>query len=249
MAGRRVANPGSAIGEAIGKLIEADLAKAITQVAESLGCGVRSFSMQNHMQSKHQIDIVVGDRAGKPIILVEPKYLRYTKHNWDKGSRLCTAHYRLRRTYPSIRKSIGILAGSWTQGSIAFIQSFGVETHRIPFDHIADVMEQYGVPFRWEEDDKTTPGEAWQAYCQLTDSATKQIAIALTEPVRQAVVKSVDKTLRSDPDAPKRIERIEVSVQTTDGEYLVYNYRSAPDAIRGLAAFIADVDDFRGLMG
>ncbi len=248
MAERRVTNPGSALGEAVGKLIEDDLAGAVREVAEPLGCSVRSSRLRNHMGNRHQIDTVVSDSQGRPVILIEPKHLRYKKHNWDKGSRLCVAHYSLRRTYPSIRKSIGVLAGEWTDASLSFIGSFGVEIHRIPFDHMADVLESHHVPFRWEEKDRQTPTRAWQLFSQLREKQRAEIGRALTEPIRRAVMASVDTTLRADPNAPKRIEAVELSIRTTEGEHLVYAYRSALEAIQGLLAFAKDIEDVRRML-
>lgn len=245
---RRVTNPGSALGEAVGKLIEANLAAAIREVVESLGHSVRSMTLRNHLGNKHQIDIVVSDSKANPVILIEPKYLRYKKHNWDKGSRLCIAHYSLRRTYPSIRKSIGILAGEWTDASVRFIQSFGVETYRIPFNQIADVLERYKIPFRWDEKDTQTPGKAWQQFCKLSEEERQEIAAAITNPVRQAVVHSVETTLRSDPNAPKRVEAVELSIRTSEGEHLVYSFDSVSEAIQRLFAFVKDIEDLRHIL-
>lgn len=188
---------------------------------------------------------VVSDPASQPVILIEPKYLRYKKHNWDKGSRLCIAHYSLRRTYPSIRKSIGVLAGEWTDASVQFIQSFGVETYRIPFDHIADTLEQYDIPFRWDEKDTQTPKEAWRRFGRLSTEEQKAMAAALTSPVRHLVAHSVETTLRSDPNAPRRVETVELSIKTSEGEYLVYSFNSVSEAIRRLLTFVTDVEDLQ----
>lgn len=241
----RVRHPGSALGEAVGKLIEADLAAAVRQIAEQYEHSVRPMVLRNHMGNKHQIDTVVSDSESRPIILIEPKYLRYKKHNWDKGSRLCIAHYSLRRTYPSIRKSIGVLAGEWTDASLRFIESFGVEIHRIPFDHIANVLGRYGVEFRWGEKDEQTPSRAWQQFCQSSEEVRKEIAVAIAHPVRQAVVESVETTLRSDPNALKRVEAVELSIKTTEGEHLLYSFGSVSEAIQCLLGFLKDVEDLR----
>ncbi len=241
---REVTNPG-AVGEAIGKLIEADLASAVRTVAESLNYSVQPRTLRNHLRNQHQIDIVVSDSTAQPVILIEPKYLRYKKHNWDKGSRLCIAHYSLRRTFPSIRKSIGVLAGEWTDASVQFIQSFGVETHRISFDHIADVLEQHGIPFRWDEKDTRTPKEAWQQFSRLAEAEREEIAAAITAPVRQTVIRSVETTLRSDPGAPRRVETVELAIKTSEGEYLVYSFTSVSEAIRRLLTFVTDVENLQ----
>jgi len=198
----RVRHPGSALGEAIGKFIEADLAATVRQVAESFDHSVHPMTLRNHLGNKHQVDIVVSDREDNPVILIEPKYLRYKKHNWDKGSRLCIAHYS------------------------------------IPFNHIADVLEQYEVQFRWGEKDTQTPAQAWQRFCQLSEQERERIAAAITDPVRQAVRQSVETILRSDPNAPKRVEAVELSIRTSEGEHLVYSFDSVSEAIQRLLTFV-----------
>jgi len=161
---------------------------------------------------------------------------------------LCIAHYGLRRSYSSIRKSIGVLAGEWTDASLRFIQSFGVETHRIPFHHIADILEQYEIEFRWDEKDIQTPTKAWQWFCQLSEEEKEEIAAAITGPIRQAVEQSVETTLRSDPNAPKRVEAVELSIRTSEGEYLVYSFESVSEAIQRLLAFVKDIEDLRRIL-
>jgi len=246
--GRTISNPASALGEAVGRLIETDLSEAVRSVAEMFGHSVRPMALRNHLGNRHQIDTVVSDDEGRPIILLEHKYLRYKKHNWDKGSRLCIAHYSLRRSFPSIRKSIGVLAGEWTDSSLKFIQSFGVETYRIPFEHVADVLEGHGIAFRWEEKDALTPRKSWEDFCRLSGEKLGEMASELTEPIRSAVQKSVEVTLRSGPDIPKRVEDVELSIRTSEGEYLVYSFGSISDAIQHLLTFLRDVEDLRRIL-
>nr|HID12898.1 hypothetical protein [Anaerolineae bacterium] len=245
---KRVRHPGSALGEAVGKLIEADLTAAVRQIAESFDHSVRSMRLRNHLGNRHQVDIVVSDSEARPVILIEPKYLRYKKHNWDKGSRLCIAHYSLRRTYPSIRKSIGVLAGEWTDASLRFLQSFGVEVHHIPFDHIADVLGHHGVQFQWGEKNAQTPAEAWQQFGLLSEDAKEKMATAITQPVRQAVRHSIETTLGWDPSAPKRVEAVEMSIRTSEGEHLFYSFDSVSEAMQCLLAFVKDIEDLRRVL-
>jgi len=244
-----VTNPGSALGEEVGKLIELDLCAAVRAVAEPLKHSVASMRLANHLGSSHQIDAVVKDQEDNPVILIEPKYLRYRKHNWDKGSRLCIGHYRLRRTFPSIRKSIGILAGEWTIPSVEFMQSFAIETHRIPFEHISEVVERHKIPFRWHEKDTQTPALGWRLYTQLSAEDREQLAREVTSPVRQAVMESVGRTLRWDPQAPKRVETVELSVRTSEGEHIFRSFGTISAAIEYLLPFLKDVEDLRRMLG
>ena len=244
---KNVRHPGSALGEAVGKLIEADLIRAAREVATPPGFSVLSTSLRNHMGNRHQIDGVVTDKEDNPVILIEPKYLRYKKHNWDKGSRLCIAHYSLRRTYRSIRKSIGVLAGRWTDNSIEFIQSFGVEVHRISFAHLVEVLAQHQITFQWGEKDMETPEQAWLQFCQLGEETHQDIARALTVPVRDAVQESLRTTLEWDPSSPRRVEAVELSIRTAEGEHLLYSFDKVSEAIQRLVDFVKDSDDVGGM--
>jgi len=145
---RRVRHPGSALGEAIGKLIEADLAAAVRQVAESFNHSVRSVSLRNHMGKK----------------------------------------------------------------------------------------------------DTLAPAKAWQRFCPLSEQEREGIAAAITDPVRQAVRHSVETILQSDPNAPKRVEAVELSIRTSEGEHLVYSFDSVREAIQRLVAFVKDIEDLGHIM-
>lgn len=72
---------------------------------------------------------------------MEYKYIRYKKHNRDKGSWVCTAHNAIRRRYNSIRSSIAILAGSWSGSSVAMMKSQDINIFIIPFDKITTLLK------------------------------------------------------------------------------------------------------------
>lgn len=243
----KMASPGSALGEAVGNLIEDRILKLAKEVVEPKNWTANRQTLRNHTGSTHQIDIVISNEQGQPIILVEPKYLRYTKHNYDKGCRFCVAHERLRRTFPSIRKSIGILAGNWTEASVRLIESFGVEVYRIPFEHVADVMTGYGIPFRWHEKDTATPKRAWEKFCELTEADKADIGEKLTQPVQERIRNSIRNIVELDPNTPRRVKEIEVTVKTSEGEILLHSFTTVVDAIRELTRYMTDVDDLRSV--
>ena len=72
----QIVAPGSALGEAVGKLIERDIFNVVGKIAKSHGFTVSSETLRNKGGSEHSIDIVVKDQKGEPVVLVEPKYLR-----------------------------------------------------------------------------------------------------------------------------------------------------------------------------
>jgi hypothetical protein len=111
-----VSNHGSALGEAIGNIIENALNNSIRGITESLGYIYVTKGLKNRTTGKetklvlydeygvdYSIDSVIANDKLQPLILLESKYIRYKKHNRDKGSWVCTAHQSLRRRYSSVR--------------------------------------------------------------------------------------------------------------------------------------------------
>ena len=84
-----VSNAASALGEAVGRLIEEAIVEGLSEVVEAHGHTIRPARLTNGSDNAYQIDAVVFDPAGNPVIIIDPKYIRYTKHNRDKGSWLC----------------------------------------------------------------------------------------------------------------------------------------------------------------
>lgn len=95
-----VANPGSAIGEAIGASMEKALERLLIEVADEYGfhyltSGVRKtrsgkkvkkLLMADNYGNEYDIDGVLANQSMQPLIIFESKYIRYKKHNRDKGS-------------------------------------------------------------------------------------------------------------------------------------------------------------------
>ncbi len=79
----------------------------------------------------------------QPLIIFESKYIRYTKHNRYKASWICNAHSAIRKRYHSIRSSIAILAGNWSQPSLAMMKSFDIIIFIIPFEVISNLLKEF----------------------------------------------------------------------------------------------------------
>lgn len=182
-----VSNPASALGEAVGKLIEDELERIIKPVCEEKNYiydrggerpekrkGVK-LKMVNRSGNEYQLDGVIESPDGNPILLIESKYLRYKKHNRDKGSWTCAAHYNLRKSHPTIRKSIAVLSGRWSEPSKRLMESFGIELHEVPFDYICNVLKQANLEFNWNEKDQETPRESWEKFRNISLSKKKKL--------------------------------------------------------------------------
>lgn len=236
-----VSNPASALGEAVGKLIESSLIEIVKQEVIARNFGIESARLKNGNENTYQIDAIVFDQNKQPVILIESKYIRYKKHNRDKASWLCVAHHNLRKTFPTIRKSIAVLAGNWSAPSKALLDSFGVEVIELPFENIVRTLERYNICFEWGEKDRETPRKSWEAYCNLDSRSLLQIASQLTEPVRNHIVNSVVETLDTDlSDIRQHVSEVEVLLKTNRGEMVLRSYESVAASLQDLMSLVQD---------
>lgn len=184
-----VANPGSTLGEAVGALVEQHLKRLLRPIAEENGCVFitagaadpktgkqKKLLLKDRSGNEYQIDCVITNERMQPLVLIESKYIRYTKHNRDKGSWVCTAHYSLRRTFPTIRKSIAVLAGRWSKPSKAMMKSFDITLFQVDFEHIVNVLKQYELNFDWDEKDREMARSAWDRWSALSTQDYREIA-------------------------------------------------------------------------
>ena len=168
-----VANPGSTLGEAVGALVEKEVNRLMRPIAEENGCvyvtagrpdprtgRATKLLLQDASGNKFQVDSIIANPQMQPLVLIESKYIRYKKHNRDKGSWICTAHYSLRRAYPTVRQSIAVLAGSWSAPSKAMMRSFDATLFEVGFPRIVTTLAEYGIAFDWGEKERDRAMEA-----------------------------------------------------------------------------------------
>ncbi len=250
-------NPASALGEAIGKSVELEIQDIIQKVVKPFGLyvdigggriGKRSgqkLLLINDTGNQYQIDTVVEDSNGNPLILVESKYIRYKKHNRDKGSWTCVAHYKLRTTYPTIKKSIAVLLGNWSKPSKLMMESFGIELIEIPFAKMVEALRKHQIDFNWSEQDSETPAMSWSKYQQLTERKKKNIASDCLSEFRAGLENLILAAIRMDPLSPKNVEQIELLIKTTHKEYFVKKFTHVTDATKYLLSLTEDAADLK----
>lgn len=243
-----VANPGSTLGEAIGALIENEVNRLLRPIAEENGCVYITVGPSNKRTglptklllrdaagNEYNIDSVITNERLQPLVLIESKYIRYVKHNRDKGSWICTAHYSLRRTFPTIRKSIAVIAGRWSASSKAMMQSFDVALFEVGFDKIMSTFAEYGVDLRWDEKERSKAHTAWQNWSRLEEKERQEIARKLLSDIEPALRSSMKETL--DTAIPRQISEVEVIIETNLGESRLYSFENIAAAIEFLESF------------
>ncbi|MBM4462672.1 MAG: hypothetical protein FJ012_04950 [Chloroflexi bacterium] len=234
-------NAAAAFGEAIGTLFERAIVEGLVADVNARGCTIGPRKMKNGTGNVYQIDAVIFNKNEDPLVIVDPKYIRYTKHNRDKGSWLCVAHYNLRKTFPTIRKSIAILAGRWSKPSVALIKSFGVEVIEVPFSEFVTALTKYNINFNWAEKDRPASVKAWETFSSMDELLKQQIITDITNPLMPVLRKQVAEVLDMDVTTiPQRVSQVEILLKTDRNEMLLSTFKSVPEGIQYLAGLVSD---------
>ena len=238
-----VANPGSALEEAIGSSMEGALKELLNEIADNYGChyltsGVRrtksgkkqkKLLMSDRYGNEYDIDGVLANQSMKPLIIFESKYIRYKKHNRDKGSWICHAHSAIRRRYHSIRSSIAILAGNWSGPSQAMMRSNNINLFLIPFDYICEVLSELDIDFDWEEKDRDKAIRAWKNFNKLNNEQQKSIGVKMIDLIKDNLVILIENIL--DDTVEREVDKVLVELISNLGEVKVYEFESISDAL------------------
>lgn len=243
-----VQNPGSALGEAIGANMESALNEYLIEFVKDYACHLVSTGPLNPKTGRHKklllydnfgtaynIDAVIANEAMQPLIVIEYKYIRYKKHNRDKGSWLCTAHSSIRRRYASIRSSIAILAGNWSGSSLAMMQSHDINLFLIPFEKIVELLKEKDIDFDWGEKDRTTAVASWNKYSDLSPEEKLQIGKDMIDLIKPELEARINQIL--DDSITRSVDRVSVEVHTNIGEVKRFEFDSIQDALEFLEDF------------
>ena len=254
-----VSNPGSALGEAIGALMEDALNRYLDPLVKSMDCIYITAGPFNHTTKKYtklilydaygngyNIDSVIANKKFQPLILVESKYIRYKKHNRDKGSWVCNSHQALRRRFSSVRSSITILAGNWSQPSKAMMRSYDITLFEIPFEKIAFILSKYDIDFNWGEKDREKAKRAWDIFDRLDDNKKNRIGNEIISGILDELKESIISIL--DDSVPREIKEVEIQLSTNLGETKLFVFESVELALKFLQDLNDDEDLFNDLL-
>lgn len=232
MAKGEVSNHASALGEAVGGILDDEVFGIVKSISESLGFVVKSSGRGTKLilvdtdGNDYAIDIGIFDKPlDTPVVIVETKFLRYKKHMRDKGSWITKSHYSLRRSYPSIRMCLSVLGGDWTKGAKNLLKSSGEKIIEIPLSHVISAFGKEGVNLEWSETDRVAPKIAWEAFQKLTHNQKQKIGTDLLSIHKNDIITIVKSTLTQDMSIVK-IKRIELAIELENGRSLVYRFPS-----------------------
>jgi hypothetical protein len=191
----KVKDPASALGEAVGKLVEDAVYVIIEKIIKECGYEISDVKeLTDKAGIKFKIDLPI--KRGRDLVaLVDVKYLRYTKHARDKGSWVIVAHNRLRASYPTIKKCIVILAGhGWSVDAKRMIETSCIDVIDATPEALNGILRRHGVEFVWKEKDEETPKKSWEKWQLISEEEKLQIkseiidALKLEERLRKALI-------------------------------------------------------------
>lgn len=252
--GKIVTNGGSAIGEAIGDLLEEQVHATFRKIEEEnnihfltkhgktkAGKESKKLLLSDDLGNEYNMDGLIISENGYPLLLLESKYIRYKKHNRDKASWICNAHTAVRKHFPSIRASVAVLAGNWSSTSLAMLTSYDVSYFLIPFNSISSILNRYGVDFEWEENDYEKALKAWNDFSSLTDTQKEEIGTSMINIVKDDLIKFVKNTL--DDTITREVKEIVIEIHSNKGETFTYKFDAIDEAISFLTDFEDDFDE------
>ncbi|MCK4631988.1 MAG: hypothetical protein KAT79_01890 [candidate division Zixibacteria bacterium] len=245
---RLIQNPGSALGEAIGANMEAALNLCLDEVAGDNECHFICKGPKNRKTGKHKklllydefataynIDSVIANDSIQPLILFECKYIRYKKHNRDKGSWVCHTHSALRKRYAFIRSSIAVLAGNWSESSQLMMTSHRINLFLISFDNLCELLSGHNIDFRWGEKERKKATRAWTQYNRLSQTTKLDIGLQMIQSVKEPLTNLIEGILN--PQEPRELDHVTIELLTSQGETLRYSFEDidgAMDLLRSL---------------
>lgn len=245
---KSVASPGSALGEAVGALLEREVHRILKPLAEEKGCIYVTTGPKNPRTDKtakliladdagneYNIDSVIINRRFQPLVLIESKYIRYKKHNRDKASWIYAAHTKLRQRYVTVRKSIAVLMGSWSKPSKQFLQSAEVELFEITLEQISEALAKYGIDYMWEEKDRQKALSGWRSFTLLSLEDQAKIARELLAQIESQLRRSLREAL--DESIPRKVNSVTVIVRSNRGETFTYLFADLREAVEFMKAF------------
>jgi hypothetical protein len=254
-------NYASALGESIGVMMETAVQKEVSSNLVDVDADLytngpltkdnkfKKLLVKDLGGTDYHVDGVIVDATYRPIVLLESKFLRYTKHNRDKASWICHTHSAIGRAYPSVRSSVAVLAGAWSRPSLKMMQSANVNLFIIQFDEIADCLSKFGVDMNWDEDDASKKFAAWSDFQNLTEVQRLRCGEMMIAGVRSGLADHLSKAL--DPDAARGIESVTVELRSSLGEVTYRQFAGEGEALVFLKSLtpagLATVPDSRTL--
>ncbi|HRQ37617.1 MAG TPA: hypothetical protein PLD25_06860 [Chloroflexota bacterium] len=183
--------------------------------------------MFDEFGNRYPVGGFIADHRVSPLVLFEARFARHDDGEFTTS--VYCAHSAIRRRYHSIRSSIAVLAGSWSKSSVAMMESHDITLFFIPFEFICDLLEGYGVDFRWGEKEQEKAFIAWEKYNLLSADEKAQIGRNMIQVIQDRLTTRVAQIL--DESVERTIEKVVIELVSNLGEVKLFEFTSVEEAI------------------
>jgi len=162
-------SPAHRFGQIIGDLLEEIMQPELQAFCDGCGfyldkkgprSGVRSgkkVTWEDRYGNSHDLDFVIekggsDQQRGKPVAFIETAWRRYTKHSRNKAQEIQGALLPIAEQHAWDRPFLGaVLAGVFTEPSIAQMRSSGFEVILFPYESILFAFASVGIEAAFDE--------------------------------------------------------------------------------------------------
>lgn len=191
-------SPSHRFGQQVGMMIEAVVEPILkefcakrkleldSKAGRLVGGKGRKVTWQDRFGNAHDLDYVVVRPSqhrpeGSPLAFIEVAWRRYTKHSRNKAQEIQGALLPIAERYAHDRPFLGaVLAGVFTEPSLAQMRSCGFNILYFPYDSIVTAYREANLDVRFDE---TTPDATFATTVKRID--------ALSEELKQRVLRSL----------------------------------------------------------
>ena len=230
----------SALGQQMGALFDEAVLDLLHELSTTLKFDLVSPPKGKHLQHltpihgiPKQIDHIIAAKGqSDPLVVVELKWLKDSRHIYDKGGWI-EGLAKVKQGNPTIRGALAILAGHWSPKIIQQIQ-FGGGVRVIVMlnvDEMYSLLRQYGVDIQIDKQRNAIANAeaALEHFAKFSVTARAQIKNQIVAKGRAEVEIALRDFLT--PVETLAITSIEVSLKTNQGNIFTKEFVSADKAI------------------
>ena len=188
-------SPAHRLGQIIGDQLELAVRQPLEEIAEEFDLyldykhprrarnGRKKVSWKDSQGNTHDLDYVLEEGGsekalGRPRAFIETAWRRYTKHSRNKAQEIQGAITPLAKTYQNSHPFLGaVLAGVFTEGSLAQFRSHDFSLAYCPYETIVRAFATEGVDVSSEENSPELElQDKVAAFEQLNEDSKRKIA-------------------------------------------------------------------------
>ena len=230
----------SALGQQMGALFDEAVLDLLHELSAILEFELVSPPKGKHLQHltpihgiPKQIDHIIAAKGqSDPLVVVELKWLKDSRHIYDKGGWI-EGLAKVKQGNPTVRGALALLAGHWSPKIIQQLE-FGGGVRAIVMlnvDEMYSLLRQYGVDIQIDKERNAIANAeaALEHFTKLSGTPRAQIKKQIAAKGRAEVEKALRHFLT--PVEKLAVTSIEVSLKTNQGNVFTKEFASAEKAI------------------